>query len=137
MRFSIIPAALALALVVPAAAQAQGTAAGARTGARDGAAMAGPVGEIVGGAVGAAAGTVGGILGTDVRPGLRAAILGTPRPVYRYDGEVVVGTVLSGTGVVYYDPPAEYGLTRYRYAHVNDRYVLVDPATHRVVEIIE
>lgn len=49
----------------------------------------------------------------------------------------MVGTVLTGTGVVEYDPPAEYGLTRHRYAHVNDRYELVDSATHHVVEIID
>ena len=137
MRVPIASALLAAALLVPAAASAQGTIPGARSGAADGRAIAGPVGEIVGGAVGAAAGTVGGILGVDARPRLRSYVFGDPRPVYRYQGDVVVGTVLPPSGVTYYDVPAEYGVRGYRYTNVNDRYVLVDPATRRVVDVIE
>ena len=33
--------------------------------------------------------------------------------------------------------PAEYGVRDYRYTIVNDRTVLVDPRTHRVIQIIE
>jgi hypothetical protein len=31
----------------------------------------------------------------------------------------------------------EYGVTKYRYTVVNDRTVLVDPGTHRIVQVIE
>jgi flavorubredoxin len=33
--------------------------------------------------------------------------------------------------------PREYGVTEYRYTIVNDRTVLVDPKTHRIIQIIE
>ncbi|MDB5558505.1 MAG: hypothetical protein JWQ36_1439, partial [Enterovirga sp.] len=33
--------------------------------------------------------------------------------------------------------PAEYGVKGYRYTVVNDRTVLVDPGSRRVVQIIE
>jgi hypothetical protein len=32
--------------------------------------------------------------------------------------------------------PPEYHVTTYRYAVVNDRVVLVDPATRRIVQVI-
>ena len=137
MRFTLAPIVIAAALLAPGTASAQGTVPGARSGAADGRAIAGPIGEIVGGAVGAAVGTVGGILGIDARPRVRQYVLGDPRPVYRYPGDVVVGTVLPSSGVIYYDLPPEYGMTTYRYTNVNDRYVLVDPATRRIVDIIE
>jgi hypothetical protein len=40
-------------------------------------------------------------------------------------------------GVTYYDVPHEYGAPDYRYTVVNGRTVLVDPRTHRIVEIVE
>jgi hypothetical protein len=39
--------------------------------------------------------------------------------------------------VAYYDVPAEYGAKDYRYTVVNKRTVLVDPSSHRVVQVIE
>jgi len=44
---------------------------------------------------------------------------------------------LPSTSVTYYEAPKEYGVTKYRYTVVNDRTALVDPATRRVVQIIE
>ena len=38
--------------------------------------------------------------------------------------------------VTVYDVPREYGVTKYRYSVVNDQTVLIDPTTHRIVEII-
>jgi hypothetical protein len=61
----------------------------------------------------------------------------TRRPSYRYENEVRVGAVLPSSGVEYYEVPAEYGVRDYRYTVVNNRTVLVDPRTHRVVQIIE
>jgi hypothetical protein len=58
-------------------------------------------------------------------------------PSYRYDRELRVGAVLPDSGVTYYEVPREYGSTAYRYTVVNDRTVLVDPGTHRIVEVID
>jgi hypothetical protein len=128
---------MAAALAFPVAAQAQGTFQGAAEGAEAGGRAAGPIGAIVGGTVGAAAGTVGGILGIDDRPRFREYVVRERRPSYVYREEVRVGTVLPATGVTYYEVPAEYRATGYRYTIVNDRPVIVEPRTRRVVEIID
>ena len=47
-----------------------------------------------------------------------------------------MGAVLPSSGVTYYDVPPEYGVKGYRYTVVNDTPVLVDPGTHRVVQVI-
>jgi hypothetical protein len=46
---------------------------------------------------------------------------------------VRVGADLPSSGVTYYEVPREYGVTNYRYTIVNDRTVLVDPGSHRIV----
>lgn len=137
MRYTLATAVLATALALPLAANAQGLIPGAEQGARDGNRAAGPVGAIVGGAVGAATGTVGGILGVDTRPRFRSYVTTQNRPSYDWDGDVVVGGVLPARGVTYYEVPREYGARGYRYAHVNDQYVLVEPRSRRIVEIVE
>jgi hypothetical protein len=133
----IVAATLLSALMLPIAAQAQGTVRGAEEGADTGGRAAGPVGAFIGGVVGAAAGTVGGILGVDDRPRFREYAYRERRASYRYSEDIRVGTVLPDSGVDYYDVPAEYHAQSYRYAYVNDRLVLVDPQTHRIVEIVE
>jgi hypothetical protein len=55
---------------------------------------------------------------------------------YSYDQPVVVGTTLPATGVTYYPVPAEYGVSAYRYTVVNNRPVLVEPGTRRIVQVI-
>jgi hypothetical protein len=50
---------------------------------------------------------------------------------------VRVGAVLPSSGVQYYEVPQEYGVREYRYTVVNDRVVLVEPRTRRIVQIIE
>jgi hypothetical protein len=42
----------------------------------------------------------------------------------------------STDGVSYYDVPSEHGVQNYRYTIVNDQTVLVDPRTHRIVDVI-
>jgi hypothetical protein len=59
------------------------------------------------------------------------------RPSYRWGHEVRVGAVLPEAGVTYYEVPPEYHVRGYRYAIVDDRTVLVEPRTHRIVEVIE
>lgn len=128
---------LLAALALPMAAQAQGTVRGAQEGARQGDRDAGPIGAVVGGAVGAVAGTVGGILGVEDRPRFNEYVVHERVPSYRYDNDFRVGAVLPDSGVTYYDVPADYHVTGYRYTYVNDHAVLVDPRTHRIVQIID
>ena len=129
--------ALAAALLLPAAVMAQGTIPGAESGAREGGAVGGPIGAIVGGAVGAATGTVGGILGVDTRPRFREYAVRERHPSYTYREEVRVGAVLPEQGVTFYDAPPEYGLREHRYTVVNGRYVIVEPRSRRIVEIVD
>jgi hypothetical protein len=126
--------ALAALLSMSAAAQAQsGAAAGATTGAVTGAVVGGPVGAVVG----AGAGAIVGGIADDTRPRFRSYVTERRVPSYRYDREVVVGADLPSSGVTYYEVPKEYGVTKYRYTVVNDRAVLVDPSSHRIVQVIE
>src|SRR3984893_12182152 len=121
-------------LSLPLAAHAQnGAAAGATTGAVTGAVVGGPVGAAVGAGVGAVAGGIA----DDTRPRFRSYVQERHVPSYREDGGVRVGEDLPSSDVTYYDVPHEYGVTKYRYTVVNDRTVLVDPSTHRIVQVIE
>lgn len=134
----LMPLAVVGTLALPLAAQAQGTLRGAEEGAAAGGNAAGPLGAIVGGAVGAATGTVGGILGVDDRPRFREYVVRERRPSYRYNQDLRVGVVLPESGVTYYDVPPEYRAPPgYRYTVVNDRPVLIEARTRRVVEIVE
>jgi hypothetical protein len=45
--------------------------------------------------------------------------------------------VLPEAGVTYYEVPAEYHAPGYRYTVVNNRPVLVEPRSRRIVEIID
>ena len=137
MKLKLFMATALLALAVPAGVQAQGTIRGAEEGAAQGGRAAGPIGAIVGGAVGAAAGTVGSILGVDDRPRFREYVVRERRPSYRYSDDLRVGVILPESGVTYYEMPAEYRAPGYRYTYVNERAVIVDPRTRRVMEIID
>ena len=134
----LMPMVVLATLVLPLAAQAEGTIRGAEEGAAAGGNAAGPLGAVVGGAVGAATGTVGGILGVDDRPRFREYVVRERRPSYTYQGELRTGVVLPEAGVTYYDVPAEYHAPPgYRYTVVNDRPVLIEGRTRRIVEIYE
>lgn len=142
----------ALALL-PLAAQAQvvqGTVNGAQQGAATGSDAAGPIGGLVGGAVGAgvgaatgavgtATGIVGSIFGADQRPRFHDYVEEQHYPSYTWHHDIRVGAVLPRAGVTYYPIPDDYTSAhgRYRYARVNDRTVIVDPRTRRVVDVIE
>ena len=122
------------ALMLPLAAYAQsGATTGAVAGAVGGAIVGGPVGLVVGGVGGA---IVGGIA-DDRRPVFHEYVVREHRNSYAYDRDVVVGAELPNAGVTYYEVPAEYGAHDYRYTVVNNRTVLVDPRTHRIVQVID
>lgn len=135
MRHHILAAGAFVALLAaPLAAQAQsGAAAGATTGAVGGAIVGGPVGAVVGGVGGA---IVGG-LSDQQRPEFRSYVVERRVPSYHYTEQVRVGARLPSSGVTYYEVPAQYGVRDYRYTVVNDRVVLVDPRSHRVVQVIQ
>jgi hypothetical protein len=137
MNRFLTTAAVILAVSVPALAYAQGVPGGVERGARDGERAAGPVGAIVGGTIGGVVGGVAGVLGVDQRPRFRTYAVEQRHPSYQYRDEVRVGAVLPESGVTYYEVPAEYGVRDYRYTVVNGRTVLVEPRTHKIVEIVE
>ena len=122
----LVTAAVAAALSFPLAAQAQ-----------DGPAVGAATGAVTGAIVGAGVGAVAGGIADDTWPRFRSYVEERHVPSYRYEREVRVGEDLPSAGVTYYEVPREYGVTRYRYTVVNDRTVLVDPSTHRIVQVID
>ena len=133
MKRTVIASLLAATLFIPAAAVAQGVPGGIQQGSREGERAAGPIGGIIGGVVGG----VNGVLGIDQRPRFHSYVVERHHPSYAYNGDLRVGVDLPGDGVTYYDVPPEYGTHDYRYTVVNGRTVLVDPRTHRIVEIVD
>jgi hypothetical protein len=133
MRFAVLASVAVVLMPLTAMAQSGGVAAGATTGAVGGAIVGGPVGAVVGGVGGA---IVGGIIG-DQSPRFHTYVVERKVPSYAYQDDVRVGSTLPSSGVQYYEVPAEYGVKTYRYTVVNNRTVLVDPATHRIVQIVE
>ena len=127
MKTRLVISLAAASLLASSAAFAQSTTEeGARNGARTGGEVGGPIGAMVGGTVGAAVGA---------RLEIPNAILGgIPRDDSVVVQErVVVGEPLPPTVVL--RPVPNY--THYRYAVVNDRRVIVEPRTRRVIKIID
>jgi hypothetical protein len=112
---------VAAAIIVPLSASAQGVPEGVERGAREG----------------DRGGGIAGVLGADERPRFHSYVVEQRRPSYRYQGDVRVGVELPEEGVTYYEVPREYGAREYRYTIINDRPVLVDPRSHRIVEVVE
>ena len=123
--------------MLPVAAQAQGRPRRVEQGSREGGRAAGPLGAVVGGVIGGVVGGVNGVFGVDQRPRFRSYVVEQHRPSYQYSEDVRVGAVLPEDGVTYYDVPPEYGVHEHRYTVVNGRTVLVEPRSHRIVEVVE
>ena len=120
---------IAASLLTSSAAFAQSTTVqGANEGARAGGAVAGPVGEAVGGTVGAAVG-----LGLEIPNAVITSIQAERGPSVTVRERVVVGEPLPPT-VELRTVPSH---TEYRYAIVNDRRVIVEPRTRKVIKIID
>jgi hypothetical protein len=117
-KSALVLAVLAGAVAVPAAAQAQD-----RIIVRDGA-TTGMVVDDDG-------------IAPDVQPRFREYVVQENVPNYTVPGRVMVGVTLPEMGVTYYDVPQQYGAHRYRYSRVNDNYVVVDPQTRRVIQVLE
>jgi hypothetical protein len=120
---------IATSLLTSGAAFAQSTTAtGAANGAAAGGNVAGPVGEIVGGTVGAAVGA-----GLEIPNAVITSIDAERAPSVTVRERVVVGEPLPPT-VELRTVPSH---TEYRYAVVNDRRVIVEPRTRKVIKIID
>jgi len=133
MSTKLLLAGAVLASLAPAAAFAQsGAAAGAATGAVGGAVVGGPVGAAVGGVTGA---IVGGIADQQ-QPEFRTYVTTQKVPSYTYKEELRVGAVLPESGVTYYEVPSEYKVKGYKYTVVNNTPVLVEPSSHKIVQVI-
>jgi hypothetical protein len=132
MRLTFLSASTVLALAFTlSACESPGTSTGAVTGAAGGALVAGPPGAVVG----AAAGAVAGAIADENAPRFRTYVVEQHHPSVAYSGDLVVGTTLPNT-VVLYDVPPDYNVSTYKYAVVNDRVVLVEPGTYRVVQVV-
>ena len=129
MKTRLASAVLAATLLASGAAFAQSTTVeGAASGAAAGGAIAGPLGAAVGGTVGAAVGA-----GLEIPNAVLGAVPREAEPGVVVRERVVVGEPLPREVVV--RPVPRY--TEYSYAVVNDRRVIVDPHTRRVIKIIE
>jgi hypothetical protein len=73
----------------------------------------------------------------DQRPAFREYVVRERVPTYTVPERVVVGTTLPDAGVTYYDVPQSVATTPYRYTVVNDRTVLVEPRSRRIVQVID
>jgi hypothetical protein len=110
-----------------------GVASGVAGGAVIGAIVGGPVGAAVGGVAGAA---VGGILTAEETRRVRTYVAAQRSPSIRVAEPVTVGQP-APQGAWFAPLPASVGLRNpYRYTVVNDRTVLVDPRTRKIIEII-
>ncbi|MEH2512391.1 hypothetical protein V1291_003745 [Nitrobacteraceae bacterium AZCC 1564] len=78
-----------------------------------------------------------GFIDEDERPLFRQYVVEERIPSYRVNTPVRVGTILPESGVTYYDVPQRFGATTYRYTIVNDRPLLVEPRTRRVMQVID
>jgi len=86
---------------------------------------------------GATTGMVVEGISPDVRPRFREYLVQENVPNYTVPGRIIVGATLPEIGVTYYDVPQQYGAHRYRYTRVNDEYVVVDPQTRRIIQVID
>jgi len=103
---------------------------GGTTGAIAGAIVGGPVGAAVGGAAGFVGGGAVGTMATPPAEVRTYVARHRPEPVY-LEGEVAAGATLPDT--VALQPIPDYD---YDYVYVNDRPVLVEPRTRRVVYVM-
>lgn len=119
---------IAASLLASGAAFAQSTTVqGAREGARTGAEVGGPVGGVIGGTVGAAVGAA-----VEIPNAVITAIPRGERSVVVRE-RIVVGEPLPPSVELRVVP----NHTEYRYAVVNDRRVIVEPRTRKVIRVID
>jgi hypothetical protein len=129
MRSHMLATAVAIAVLSPTLCLAQAsTATGAVGGAAVGAVVGGPVGAVVGGTVGAAVGSA-----AEPPAEVRTYVTREKIPSTRIVERVEVGQPLPATVELRTIPNHK----EYVYAVVNDRRVIVEPSTRKIIQIIE
>jgi hypothetical protein len=128
MRYQLIVTTVALALSPSVCFAQASTATGAIGGAAAGAVVGGPVGAVVGGAIG---GTVG--MAAEPPAEVRTYVVRQRHPSVRVEEEVVVGEALPPRVKLYTIPKHR----QYSYAIVNERRVIVEPKTRKVIQVID
>ena len=73
---------------------------------------------------------------TDQAAKVKTYVMKEHKPSVKFSGTVAVGTALPAD-VEFYALPDEVGVDQYRYTVVNDRTVLVEPSTRKIIRIIE
>ena len=76
-------------------------------------------------------------ISVDARPAFREYVTRERVPTYTVQESVVVGTTLPDVGVTYYDVPQSVASTPYRYTVVNNKTVLVEPRSRKIVQVID
>jgi uncharacterized protein DUF1236 len=128
MKNRIAVSLIAVSMLASGAAFAQSTTEqGAREGARTGGEVGGPVGAMVGGTVGAAVGAA-----VEIPNAVITAIPRGERSVVVQE-RIVVGEPLPPSVQLRVVP----NHSEYSYAVVNDRRVIVEPRTRKVIRVIE
>ena len=102
---------------------------GAATGAVAGAAVGGPVGAAIGGVAGA---VMGDVSEDALTPETRTYIMENRTESVVLDGDLAVGTVVPETATIQTVPNSTV-----QYVYVNDRPVVVEPETRKVIYIYE
>jgi hypothetical protein len=129
MRKSLFATGLAIAVLSPTLCFAQeSTATGAAAGAATGAVIGGPVGAIVGGVAGA---TVG--MAAEPPAEVREYVVRERVPSVAVREEVVVGRPVAKSVQLRTIPRHR----DYRFAVINNKRVIVDPKSRRIIQIIE
>lgn len=126
MRKSLF-AGLAIVALTPTLCFAQAST-GAAEGAATGAAVGGPVGAVVGGVVG---GTVG--LATEVPADVLSFVTRERVPSVAYREEIVVGAPVRREVQLRTIPRHK----DYRFAVINNKRVIVEPKSRRIIQIVE
>lgn len=129
MKTRLAVSLVAASLLASSAAFAQSTTAtGAANGAAAGGAVGGPVVAAVGGTVGAAVG-----LGLEIPNAVITSVQGERAPSVTVRERIVVGEPLPPSVELRRVPSH----TEYSYAVVNDRRVIVEPRTRKIIKIID
>ena len=129
MKSRLFLSVAAAAILTPAVCFAQAsTATGAVGGAAAGAVVGGPVGAVVGG-------TVGAVVGSAAEPPaeVRTYVMDERVPSVSVQERVVVGEPLPRTVTIHRIPKHD----EYSYAVVNNRRVIVEPSSRKVIKIYE
>lgn len=129
MKRSLFLSVAVATILAPAVCFAQAsTATGAVGGAAAGAVVGGPVGAVVGGTVGAAVGAA-----AEPPAEVRTYVMDERVPSVTVRERIVVGEALPQTVTIHRIPKHD----EYAYAVVNNRRVIVEPSSRKVIKVYE